>query len=282
MNGLSNSAMLVEVGISVWTARKLDRSVTSELNRSKSASEQASRVNKNLLAGTQHLSEIQAKAGALRHWITAKTLPWTDTGIRLLPTESYMTFSAELNSQVQEFNDLVDNFVQLYPTLISAQAFQLGSMFNREEYPDVSEVREKFGVRVNFLPIPTSGDFRLDVNNQVMDELREQYEEQYKNRVDAATNSLRERLIESVSWLASKLDPESGKKRFHDNALDSFIDQMVDIQELNITKDDLMYELSTKAANAVIALDLDDLKKDEHLRKDVKAKMDDILGVLGA
>lgn len=277
---LSSSAMLVEVNISVWTARKLDRTVTEELNNSKSASRQASRVNKNLLAGTDHLEKIQQTASALRHWVISNTLPWSDSGVRILPTERYMAFANELATRTTEFDQQVQDFLTLYPTLISAQAFQLGNMFNRDEYPAVDDIKDRFGVRVSFMPIPEAGDFRVDVATEELDELRAKYEKDYTDRITAASDSLKQRMVEALTWLSDKMDTTAGKKRLHGNALESFIEKMINVQELNITKDEVLNELAYKAARVANAVDIDDLRKDEHLRNDVKQKVDSILDSL--
>jgi hypothetical protein len=52
---LSSMAMLVELRISTWTARKRDKETTSDLKRSKNADHDASSVYKNLMAGSNHL-----------------------------------------------------------------------------------------------------------------------------------------------------------------------------------------------------------------------------------
>jgi len=52
---LSSMAMLVELRISTWTARKRDKETTSDLNTSKNADQDASSVYKYLMAGSNHL-----------------------------------------------------------------------------------------------------------------------------------------------------------------------------------------------------------------------------------
>ena len=50
--GISSSAVLVELNVSAWGASKLDRSVTDAVNANNNASADASKVYKNLVAGT--------------------------------------------------------------------------------------------------------------------------------------------------------------------------------------------------------------------------------------
>ena len=56
---IDTCAMLVELSVSQWTARKLDRSVSDELVANKQAKDKgAARVNKHLLAGRNELEVI--------------------------------------------------------------------------------------------------------------------------------------------------------------------------------------------------------------------------------
>jgi hypothetical protein len=49
---IASSAMLVELSISTWTARKLDKKVSAEVDSAKGTKTSAGNYNKNLLEGT--------------------------------------------------------------------------------------------------------------------------------------------------------------------------------------------------------------------------------------
>ena len=56
--GIHTSAMLVELNVSCWTARKLDRRVSEEVDANKATKARAGNYNKNLLAGTEILDSM--------------------------------------------------------------------------------------------------------------------------------------------------------------------------------------------------------------------------------
>ena len=66
IKSLSSSAMLVELNISLWTARKLDKKVSNDVDISNSTRTKAGNYHKNLLAGDESLSAIQKLAGFIR------------------------------------------------------------------------------------------------------------------------------------------------------------------------------------------------------------------------
>ena len=67
-------AMLVELTIRQWTARKHDRKVSREVDQGHGA-QNAGRFNKQLIA-KDALEKIAKKAGAIREFHYAHTLPW--------------------------------------------------------------------------------------------------------------------------------------------------------------------------------------------------------------
>jgi hypothetical protein len=271
--------MLVDLSISTWTARKLDRGVTDEVNLSKKASQQASRVNKNLLPGVEQLDDIVKHASMIRNWVAARTLPWSDYGPRLITTDKFFEFKQELDEHERVFQDKVDSFLNVYPTLISMQAFKLGEMFDREEYPDVNEIADKFRFNVAYLPIPETGDFRVDIGHEAMEELRTQYEREFEQRLSNAMTDVRDRLLESLHHLAERVtDTDDGKrKRFRNNMLDNFAETLASVRALNLTKDQAIEAMADEAEKAIQGVDVTDLKENEDVRKDVRARVESVL-----
>jgi membrane-associated HD superfamily phosphohydrolase len=276
---ISSSAMLVDLSISTWTARKLDKNVTNEVNTSKQASQQASRVNKNLLPGVEQLDDIVKHASMVRNWVSARTLPWSDYGPRLITTDRFFEFKQELDEHERAFNEKVQAFLDVYPTLISMQAFKLGTMFDREEYPDVTEIADKFRFNVAYLPIPETGDFRVDIGHEAMEEVRQQYEREYEQRLENAMNDVRSRILDSLNHLSERFtDKDDGtRKRFRNNILDSFAETIASVRQLNLTKDQAIEAMADEAEKVIQGVEVDDLKENKDVRDDVRARVDSVL-----
>jgi len=276
---ISSSAMLVDLSISTWTARKLDKSVTNEVNTSKHASAQASRVNKNLLAGVQQLDEITKLAAAVRNYMASRTLPWSDYGPRLITTDKFFDFKQDMDEYEQKYNQVVQDFLAVYPTLISMQAFKLGDMFDRDEYPGVDEIANKFKFRVAYLPVPETGDFRVDIGNEALEEVRAQYEREYEQRLENAMSDVRQRILDSLRHLSERFtDKEDGeRKKFRNNILDSFAESIAAVRELNLTKDQTIEAMADEAEKAIKGVDVDSLKESKDVREDVRSRVDSIL-----
>jgi len=279
VTSIASSAMLVEMNISLWTARKLDKKVSEEVNTSKSASKTAARVNKNLLADEPKLEAITSYAAACRNWLNRVTLPWSDNGLRIVTTAQFMDFKRELDERKQEFDTLVADFVQMYPTLISAQAFKLGAMFSRDEYPTPDSIEHKFGFRYTFMPVPDSGDWRVDIDAQAKQELANHYAAEYQRRVEQSMLDVWGRVRDAVQHMSEVLTvDEAGKgKRFHESVLNKTVELCDMLKHLNVTNDAELEKARVALESALLGVTVEDIRKQPAVKQDVKARMDAIL-----
>ena len=277
---ISSSALLVEVSISSWSARKLDKKVTEEVNHNKGASRSASRTNKNLLADDEKLENINKYAANFRNWLYAETLPWSNSGLRLIPTAKFFDFKQTLDKYKSEFEGLVQDFVTEYPNRIAAQAFKLGTMFDRSEYPDAVDITNKFKFSYCFSPVPEAGHFLVDLGEEMEKELIAEYEKAYEDRVNGAMKDLWVRLKESLDKIAERLtpDPTGKNKIFRDSLVDNVLDLCGMLNDLNVTNDPNLEKARREVEQLLGGVVAEDLRKSEEIRKDVRTEVAAILG----
>ena len=280
---LDTCAMLVEFNASVWTARKLDKTTTDEVVSSKNATaKDAARVNKHLLAGRTELDVIQQMVGRARTYVYDHTLPWSDSGLRLLPTVNFVAFTERMNQFEEEFERMVAEFVTIYPTLISAQAMSLGDMFKRSDYPTANEMVTKFAFRIGFLPVPTAGDFRVDIGNEAQEELRTRLNEMAEERIEAAMKDIRARLGDHMKRMSDRLTTdyvqgEAKQRRFHDSLVDGALELCDLTKALNVVGDATLEAARKELEGALLGVTPQELRKNEHVRQDTKKAVDSIL-----
>lgn len=279
---IDTCAMLVEFNASQWTARKLDKGATDEIVHNKNAQDKgAARVNKNLLAGRKELEVINKHVGSVRTYVYTNTLPWSDAGIRLLPSARFFEFNKRMEEFEHEFNDLVTDFVNVYPTLITAQAMALGDMFNRDDFPSPSDVAHRFDFRLNYMPVPTAGDFRIDVGNDAEKELKAKLSKLADERIDHAMRDVKQRLKEHLDRMSDRLgsdvvNKEIKTRKFHDSLLETAHELCDLVKALNITNDQDLEGARKALAEALLGVDLKELRTNMPVRNDVKASVDAI------
>jgi hypothetical protein len=275
---IQNSAMLVDLNISVWTGRKMDKQVSEEIDASKNTKARAGNYHKKLLAGTEQLDKLQKFVSSARIWHYSQTLPWSDGGSRMLPMKNFFDYKATLGDYETQFMEMVEDFKRVYPTLVSASAFQLGELFNSDEYPDVSTLDNKFKFKYVFLPVPEIGDFRIDVNEEHKKELQLQYQQFYDNKLTDAMSDVWNRLHECLTRISTKLSGDE-KQIFRDSLVNNAVDLCELLTKLNVTNDPKLEHARKQLESAMLGVSANDLRKDDALRGDVKAKVDQILAM---
>jgi hypothetical protein len=276
---LSSSALIVNLSLSVWTGRKLDKRISEEVDQQNSTKTRAGNYHKNLLAGSGKLEEITKIANAVRSWLYSVTQPWGDNGDRVLNMSHFMEFKDRLADYETQFSTAVNNFLNDYDTLVAASAFQLGNLFNREDYPSRETIEAKFGFRYSMTPLPQSGDFRVDIGEEGLKELQAQYEAVLHQRVIGAMTEAWERLHDCLSRMSERLaNSEDGKRKiFRDSLVENAIEICGLLKSFNITGDTRMDEMRKQLEDAMRGVDADSLRDSDSLREQTKRKVDNIL-----
>lgn len=260
---IANRAMIINLSISQWSGRKLDRQVTDETNQAHGASSDAGRFNK-LLVDKKALAPIQSAANAARLFVYDQTLPWGDNGDRVLMASNYFDFTAKMRQYEQEFNDAVDDLMGGYLAYVEQARFRLNSMFKSSDYPSESEVRTKFNMRYVVRPVPTAGDFRVDMSKDVVDELRQQIAKDNETVLNAAMQTVWEEVKTTMSHLYEKLaDP---KMRFKESTIKNLETLADRIPHLNLIDDPDLETFRKELKDGLVGYTAKELREDDKVR----------------
>lgn len=275
---LSSMAMLVELRISTWTARKRDNDTTEEVNKAKKADSDAGSVYKYLMAGSDHLKKIEKYAAKCRAWNNSQTLPWMK-GVGLLPMENFFAYREQLGTMESNFNALVDDFIKVYPSLVSAQAFKLGDYFRADEFPDAETLPRRFKFEYNFLPVPEKGDFRIQCEERVRQDLAEQYDKMFNQKLAEAMREPWERLHDVLTHMAERLTdaPDGTRNIFRDSIVNKPLELCSLLSKLNVTKDPQLEEARRMLEKALSGIDAEDLRKLPSARAELKSSVESII-----
>lgn len=276
---ISSSAVLVALNISCWPATKLDREITDAVTTSANANARAGKFMKDLFAGTSLRKDIEKKAAHIRAYHLKMTLPWADKGDRLLTTALFMEYKQWLNKEEREFNQLCDNFYAAYPQLLIDAPAQLGTMYRADDYPTLDEVRGRFAFRYKITPLPDSGDFRLDIPNTELQELKQTYEADFGNRLQEAMREPWERLHKLLQATSEKLTEAEGeeKKRYHETLITNAQELCGLLTKLNVTQDPKLEEARRQLELTMLGADIEAVRESPEVRSSIKSKVDAIL-----
>ena len=272
---LDTKAVLVQLNISQWTARKYDKRVTQEVSDKHNTVGDVGRYNKALLPNNDLLKRIQKKATAIRTEYYANTLGWGVTdGIQLLPSANYMDFMEQFREHRAEWQVLVDEFISQYMQLKDNAERTLGDMYNESDYPEEHELRSKFAMDMTVLPVP-SDDFRVEIGSDEMERIADEVRSQVEGAYQSSIKEIWQRLYDKVETMNAKLsDP---KAVFRDTLTENLSDVCDLLTRMNINNDPDLESIRQQVDSELARNHPDALRNDPIKRREVADKSKDIM-----
>lgn len=271
---LSEKAMLVELHMGWWQARTMDRTVTKEIHAIKDASVDAGLYLKRIL-GKDHVRPVQAIVVKARHTHYDLTLPWENSGKRILTAACYPEYQRVMAEFKSQFEDEVENLIDTLDEKIEEQRLRLGDMFNENDYPGASTIRgfHYFDVRVS--PVPEAGDFRVELAADEVDAIRSDLAARTNATLAAAMNHVWERLRDVVSHVATSLGKTD--KVFRDTLISNVQHLNELIPLMNVADDQNLEALRRDVERSLCNLDPQTLRSDGEQRAEAAKTASDLL-----
>ena len=265
---LNDRALLVQLSISQWTARKYDKKATRQVADANGTTMDVGRYNKALLPMNGLLDYVHKKSSHIRTKFYENTLPWGIEGTMMLPTSNYLQFMTDFRKERDEWNTLVGNFVHNYDQLVRDAQRQLGSLYDSADYPATSDIRTKFHMDMSVYPVPST-DFRVAIGSDELSRIQQDVE---RRVADAQTKAMQEvwtRLHDRVKHMAEKLaDP---KAIFRDSLVENAREICALLPRLNFA-DDPNLEAMRQQVEASLLKHPEALRTDPDLRRDTAAE----------
>ena len=231
---LNDRALLVQLSVSQWTARKYDKKVTQDIAIANHTTMDAGRYNKALLPMNDSLDNVHKKTTYIRTKFYDNTLPWGIEGTMMLPTANYLNFMTEFRREHNEWEHLVNVFLIDYPTLVDNAKRVLNTMYNDDDYPSVDVIKDKFKMDMAIFPVPST-DFRVQIASDELTRIQQDVEVRVKQAQQKAITEVWTRLYDRVKNMADKLaDPKS---IFRDTLVENLREQCNMLSRLNFTDD---------------------------------------------
>lgn len=277
---LNDRALLVQLSVSQWTARKYDKKVTQEVANANGVASGVGRYNKSLLPMNDMLDNVHKKTTHIRTKFYENTLPWGIEGTMMLPTANYLRFMTEFRKEKSEWELLVNRFIWDYPKLKADAQRILGSLYNEADYPTVDDLKGKFKMDMAIFPVPAT-DFRVQIASDELSRIQQDVEARVKSAQATAMNEAWNRLYERVKNMAEKLaDPSA---IFRDSLVENTRELCALLPRLNFA-DDPHLEQMRQEVEAKLFKHPEALRNDLDLRRDTadeaKAIMDKMAGFM--
>lgn len=196
--------MLTRLTIRKWGWHKVDRAATEKVETEFAAAKGSGKYNK-LLLPRAAIEPIIKADGAARTTFYKYTRPYADDGYRIATTEGYFELLEQMGTRQGEFDAAVRDLVNNLDAWKAEAKLLRGALYNEEDYPDASKLRDAFSMDVSIMPMPTGGDCRFDLDEVTLGELRSDVDKRVHAAVEEAMKDAYREVIETVGHMAEKL-----------------------------------------------------------------------------
>ena len=285
---IATSCSNVEFTASIWTGRKKDKRASAQVTSDNNAESGSAGVYKKLLGNCPELEAITKHVGNVRNNTHYRmTMPWSDLGQRLLTTAMLPDYQRMMSEAQVEFWRLVAEFMRVYQWELSQVQAKLGTLYRPEDYPSEDDIREKFGFNVMYTPIPESGDFRVDVGSDQMQELQDNYEQHYTMQINRAMSNIHDRTVEKLTKLHDSINWERGERKgkIFESVFDHCLELIDMLETCNLTGNTQMAAVHAKLkaqfmGKGMQALSPEALREDDVLRRQTRDVVADAIRTL--
>lgn len=229
------------------------------------------------------LKPIRQATSAIKSCHEHYTSPW-DANHRIGANENHMEFMPKMSALTSKFDDAADQLVVVYPSLLREAESGLGDLFDRKEYPAISEIRSKFWVEFTIDPVNESGDFRATVADDEVDRLKADLERRNDVKIARAMNNSWTRLYDVVKSMAERFE-KSKDNQFHDSIVGNITRLTSILPALNITKDPKLEEMRKEIEQRLCGNSGRALREDDTVRtktyeatQDIMKRMEKVVG----
>jgi hypothetical protein len=209
-----------------------------------------------------------------------------------LPVINLPKFKAEFHQHEKSYFALRDAFLDRYPTIVSNMAFKQGDMFDRSEYPDVAQIKDKFRIRLYVSEVPMS-DYRCAIADDLAEDLKITYQKQINDEIvpqvmGEIAHQFME-VMESISHCcgvdeissSSTGEVKTKKRKIYEGTIEKARALCETFREFNLTNDAELAKVSESLKNVLNGVDADDIRESDAVRESVKSEVDSILTKFG-
>lgn len=280
---LSSRALFTDLDFHLWRPEIGDKKVADEVADRYQVTRKAGRYTKNLFpfpaSDRAEYDELASSLFSVYQYWQKRTVPW-QFGVRLLKATSFGEFNQFMKLKAEEVALRKRKFKKVYPEYIErAERFLTneaartkalkGGIFNRADYKPWSELDAKFGFDVYYDPVVAPGDFRLELDAELMEELKKNHVGKFAKSQADMTKKLWDGFHQIVLRAVKLGSPGS---KVYDTIFTDLTDLADSLPSLNLFDNPEMNVIATEIKNNLYQLDPHIVRTDGGEREDVARK----------
>lgn len=252
---LADRAMLVRVKIGTYSPYAYDAEATERAY----GHSKVGRANKHLLKESTRLKQTNDAYNATRAMVNKRTSPWMDEGVRLFKNEEYMDLVRDLGAARQQADSLANDLTAHWDWEVNQDFLRFNrvalnngtpNVFDPSDYPTAQQIKDKFYCQIRYMPVPDTGDFRVELGAEQV----AAFEESMREAEQAATQHALVQMTEPVVAMLKKLTEYAGEKgqRWHDSLISNVVEVTKRIRHININNDPTIYAMAKELETFIL------------------------------
>ena len=211
------------------------------------------------------------KSQSVQFW-KGMSLPYPESGIRLIRRDEIGLFDAKLNTVRQELDEAVANLDRHFAELKSAARRRLGRLYNAADYPD--SLLGLFGVTWEY-PNCEPPAYLRQLSPELFEEESRRVAARFDECVRLAEAAFTEEFSKLVAHLTERLSgKEDGKEKvFRDSAVLNLVEFFGRFKHLNVQSSEQLDQLVERAQRVVRGIQPQTLRDDTSLRQRIAAQL---------
>lgn len=261
-NAISQRAMIVDLDLSAWGVRRLDRATTNEVITAKGAAKDAGTWHKLLVpeGALDAVTKAHSRAGA-RH--RSMTLPWGENG-RILSAAAWFDYSQAMAEERTNCERAHYQFVGVYPDVVRGAPARLGPTYCASDFPPADMIAKRFAFKLVVMPVPHHDDFRVNLGDDIEADIRREIESTVRSRQDEAQRELWSRLLKTVRHFATTMAEEG--KTFQKTTVSNLVDIATLAPKLSLTPDPALEAICSEILAIMDTCDPESLRASTKVR----------------
>jgi Protein of unknown function (DUF3150) len=237
------------------------------------------RVSKQLV-DSEELKAISRFDCEIRRFLYSICLPF-EIGIHLLPIAALQTVEQRLRQFAEDRRQLVDAFLNAYPSLCQEAAKRLRGLYNPADYPPIEDVGREFGFSWQYVSFGVPDQLKA-ISQEVWEQEREKAAQQMAEASTEIQTVLRESMAKLVQHMSERLNegPDGKPLRFKETTVSNLVEFLANFEFRNVTDDTELQALVAQARELLNGVNTDDLRTTGDLRARVQQGMANIAAQL--
>ena len=219
------------------------------------------------------------RSEASGYWRTV-TLPFPETGIRLLPQNSLGLFASTMQTYRERLQDAARELSSQYDTIKSEAQRRLGTLFNASDYP--STLDGLFDLEISY-PTIEPPNYLMALHPDVYQAEQARVRERFESAVELAEQAFATELQRLTAHLAERLTGlhDGQPKVFRDSAVENLREFFERFRRLNIRSSPELDMLVEEAQQVITGIEPQQLRDSVRLRQMVARDFEQIQASAG-